>query len=138
MIHGIHHVAIAVPSIDAVLPLWTGALGFGLHAIEQVEDQRVRVAVLLKGTQRIELVEPADPQSPVSTFLSRRGPGLHHICLDVSGLPELLQQLQNSGVRLIDEAPRAGAEGRDIAFVHPHGTGGVLLELSEARKARPH
>ncbi len=133
MINGIHHVAIAVAAIDPLLPLWTGVFGFELHAIEHVADQQVRVAVLLKGTQRIELVEPASPDSPVSAFLAKRGPGLHHVCLDVQGLPLLLAQLEAAGLKLIDKTPRLGAEGRAVAFVHPQGTGGVLIELSEER-----
>lgn len=131
MLTGIHHVAIAVPSLDAVLPLWTGPLGFKLHAVEVVAEQRVRVAVLLLGGQRVELMEPLDEASPITAFLSKRGPGLHHICLEVEGIAAVLAGLSASGMKLIDEAPRPGAEGREVAFVHPKATGGVLIELSE-------
>ena len=88
--------------------------------------------MLKQGAHRIELVEPAADASPVRGFLEKRGPGLHHICLDVDDLGTLLGQLSAAGVRLIDEQPREGAEGRKIAFVHPRATGGVLIELSEA------
>ncbi|MSR74939.1 MAG: methylmalonyl-CoA epimerase [Planctomycetes bacterium] len=138
MINGIHHVAIAVAAIDPLLPLWTGLLGFELKCIEHVADQRVRVAVLMKGTQRIELVEPAATDSPVNSFLAKRGPGLHHVCLDVEGLVPLLASLEAAGMKLIDKAPRPGAEGRSVAFVHPAATGGVLLELSEAQPRVAH
>ncbi len=131
MLTGIHHVAIAVQSLDTVLPLWTDALGFHLHALEVVEDQRVRVAVLLLGSQRVELMEPLDEASPITAFLAKRGPGLHHICLEVEGIAGVLAGLSASGLKLIDAAPRPGAEGRQVAFVHPKSTGGVLIELSE-------
>lgn len=131
MIKGINHVAIAVESVDAALPVYRDLFGFDLHEIEEVEDQQVRVAVLKKGPHRVELVEPSSETSPITKFLAKRGPGLHHICLDVEGLGGLLGQLDGAGVPLIDKAPRPGADGRDIAFVHPKGTGGVLIELSE-------
>lgn len=128
---GIHHLAIAVESLDEALPLWTGALGFTLHSKEEVLDQRVRVAVLMLGGQRVELMEPLDAASPIAGFLAKRGPGLHHICLEVTGIQQTLSELDAQGLRLIDKAPRLGAEGRQVAFVHPKATGGVLLELSE-------
>lgn len=135
MIRGVHHIAIAVRDLEAALPLYKERFGFKLHAVEHVPDQRVRVAVLVNGPHRIELVEPADASSPISGFLERRGPGLHHICLDVEGIDPLLADLAAAGVRLIDAAPRPGAEGRRVAFVHPKSTGGVLIELSEAGEA---
>jgi methylmalonyl-CoA/ethylmalonyl-CoA epimerase len=134
---GVQHIAVAVPSLDAALPVYRDLFGFELHAIEEVEDQRVRVAVLLKGGHRIELVEPASAESPVSKFLEKRGPGLHHVCLDVVNLDAMLAALKDSGVPLIDERGRPGAEGRRVAFVHPKGTGGVLIELSEAGGVQP-
>lgn len=132
MLKGIHHVAVAVDSVDEALPVYRDLLGFELSGIEEVEDQQVRVAVLVKGTHRVELVEPASEDSPVTRFLRKRGPGLHHVCLDVEGLEDVMAGLKGAGVPLIDERPRPGAEGRRVAFVHPRGTGGVLLELSEA------
>ena len=135
MIRGVHHIAIAVPDLEAALPLYKERFGFQLHAIERVPDQRVRVAVLVNGPHRIELVEPADASSPISGFLERRGPGLHHICLDVQGIDPLLADLGAAGIRLIDAAPRPGAEGRRVAFVHPKSTGGVLTEFCQSRDA---
>jgi methylmalonyl-CoA/ethylmalonyl-CoA epimerase len=132
MLKGIHHVAVAVESIEKTLPVYRDLLGFELHEIEEVPSEKVRVAVMIKGNDRVELVEPADADSPITGFLKKRGPGLHHVCLDVEGLAGMLDSLKAAGVPLIHEEPKPGAEGRQIAFVHPKGTGGVLIELSEA------
>ncbi len=131
MLEGVNHVAIAVRSIDDTLPFWRDCLGFDLQAVEVVSDQRVRVAVLVKGGHRIELLEADGNDSPLTRFLQRHGPGLHHLCLEVSDMDGMLAQLHAEGVRLIDEKARSGAEGRRIAFLHPEASGGVLLELSE-------
>lgn len=131
-VKGINHVAVAVPSLDSVLPVYRDLFGFQLHCIEEVPDQKVRVAVLVRGTHHIELVEPAQEDSPISKFLEKRGPGLHHLCFEVQGLSAMLDNLKAAGIPLIDQEPRIGANGRRIAFLHPKGTGGVLIELSEA------
>lgn len=131
MLKGIDHVAIAVDSIDGSLPLWTALLGFDHAHTEDVPSQGVRVALLTRGPFRIELMEALSPDSPVGRFLARKGPGLHHICLDVTGIEGHLASLAAAGVALIDEEPREGAAGRRVAFVHPKAAGGVLLELSE-------
>lgn len=131
MLEGIDHVAIAVHSVDETLPTYTDLLGFECVAIEVVPDQKVRVAVLQKGAHKVELVEPSSPDSPITGFLEKRGPGLHHVCLDVSDLKGTLAKMKAAGARLIDEEPRPGAHGREIAFVHPKATGGVLIELSQ-------
>jgi methylmalonyl-CoA/ethylmalonyl-CoA epimerase len=136
MLHSIDHVAVAVHRLDEALPVWRDLLGFELHGIEEVPDQKVRVAVLRKGGDTVELLEPAAPDSPITGFLARRGPGLHHLCLAVSGLEAVLDRLAAAGVPLIDRDPRPGAEGRQVAFVHPRGAGGVLIELSERPPAR--
>ena len=132
MLKGIHHVAIAVESIEATLPVYVDLMGFELKEIEEVPTEKVRVAILVKGDDRIELVEPAATDSPIAGFLKKRGPGLHHVCLDVTGLAGMLTDMKAAGVPLVHEEPRPGAGGRQIAFVHPKGTGGVLIELSEA------
>jgi methylmalonyl-CoA/ethylmalonyl-CoA epimerase len=131
MLHGINHVAVAVPRLEDAIPVWRDLLGFELHGIEVVPDQKVKVAILRKGDHTVELLEPVSEDSPISGFLGKRGPGLHHICLEVSGIEGTLEKLESAGVRLIDRKPRPGAEGRRVAFVHPKGTGGVLVELSE-------
>ncbi|MOA52332.1 Glyoxalase/Bleomycin resistance protein/Dioxygenase superfamily protein [compost metagenome] len=106
-------------------------LGLELHEIEEVEDQKVRTAVFPVGESRIELLEPTSPDSPVAKFLEKRGEGIHHVALGVQDVAAALARLKAEGARLIDEAPRKGAGGAMIAFVHPKSTGGVLLELCQ-------
>ena len=130
MLKGIDHIAIAVPVLDEAVPLWRDRFGFDLDGYETVESQKVRVAILSKGPHRIELMEPTEPDSPIGRFLEKRGPGIHHLCLDVGGVQVMLDDLKAAGIRLIDETPTKGAHDRDVAFVHPKGAGGVLLELS--------
>jgi len=120
-----------VHSIDEVRPLYEDALGLVGGTPELVPGQRVRVLPLYAAGQRIELVEPAAPDSPVSAFLERRGPGLHHLAWKVESVSEALAELRAAGVRLLDEEPREGAHGTRIAFLHPKATGGVLMELVE-------
>ena len=131
MLKGIDHVAIAVPSVEAALPLWRDRLGFDLEGMEEVASQKVRVAILTKGPHRVELMEPTEEDSPVGRFLARKGPGVHHLCLAVDGVDGMLEDLATAGIQLIDEKASPGAGGRMVGFVHPKGTGGVLLELSE-------
>ncbi len=137
MLHGINHVAIAVQELAPAIATWRDLLGFELHGIEHVPDQRVRVAIMRKGDHCVELLEPASPESPITGFLAKRGPGLHHVCLEVEGIADMLARLKAAGVPLIDQAARPGAEGRMVAFVHPKGTGGVLIELSEREPQKP-
>lgn len=127
----IDHLGIAVRSIEAAMPLYTGMLGLSLHEIEEVPDQKVRTAVFPVGESRIELLEPTSPESPVAKFLEKRGEGIHHVALGVSDVTEALARLKAEGATLIDETPRKGAGGALIAFVHPKSTGGVLLELCQ-------
>jgi methylmalonyl-CoA/ethylmalonyl-CoA epimerase len=131
VVRGLHHVAIAVPSLAEARAAYEGALGLAASAIEHVADQRVNVLVLRAGDQRIELVEPASPDSPISAFLARRGAGIHHLAWQVDDVAAAIAHLRRAGVRMIDEAPRPGAHGTRIAFVHPQSTGGVLMELVE-------
>ena len=131
LVERLHHVAIAVPSIAEARGGLEQALGLRALEVEHVPDQKVNVLVLYGGSQRIELVEPAAPDSPVSRFLERRGGGLHHIAWSVRDLDAALKRLQGLGVRLIDAAARPGSHGKRIAFLHPAATGGVLTELVE-------
>jgi methylmalonyl-CoA/ethylmalonyl-CoA epimerase len=132
----LHHVAIAVRSLESARLLYEAGLGLAAGAPEFVSDQKVNVLVFHAGTSRIELVEPASPDSPISGFLDQRGEGLHHIAWQVDDCERALAHLRERGVRLIDAAPRAGAHGTRIAFLHPKSTGGVLMELVED-PARP-
>ncbi len=131
----ISHVGIAVADLEAGIRLWTAILGAGPTLITDIPDQKVRVAMFAHGPVasggRIELVAPTSPESPISRFLLSRGEGLHHVCVYTRDIEARLRELKGTGVRLIDDTPRLGAEGRRIAFVHPTGTNGVLLELEE-------
>ena len=131
VVRGLHHVAIAVPSLAEARRAYEDALGLSASPIEFVEDQKVNVLVLYAGAQRIELVEPASADSPISGFLAKRGAGIHHLAWRVDDVAAAIAQLRAAGVRMIDEAPRNGAHGTRIAFVHPKSTGGVLVELLE-------
>jgi methylmalonyl-CoA epimerase len=125
------HVGIAVPSLDEPLPHWEYLLGARGSRREAVESQGVEVVFVGSGPGRVELLAPLRPDSPVARFLERRGPGMHHLCYRVPDLPAALAALEAAGYRLIDREPRAGARGHRVAFLHPHGTGGVLVELVE-------
>ena len=125
----INHLGIATKSIDEALKFWSDALGLENVHTEIVEDQKVRVAMLPIGESRVELLEPTSDDSPISKFLEKRGPGIHHIAVEVDDIEASLAQLKAKGMRLIDEIPRVGAEGCLVAFVHPAATNGVLLEL---------
>ncbi len=131
MISGIDHIAIAVPSLEEAIPFYRDHLGLELVATEEVAEQKVRVAMFAVGSSRIELLEPTADDSPISSFLKRRGAGLHHIALATNTLSDDLDKMAGSGLRLIDRQPKTGAEGKQIAFVHPKASGGVLLELSQ-------
>lgn len=127
----IEHIGIAVASLDEALEAYRDCLGLEVSGRETVEEQGVRVAMLPLGESRIELLEPTRPTSPVARFLSKRGPGIHHLALRVVDLDESLRRLKAAGVRLIDETPRPGAGNSRIAFIHPSSMNGVLLELVE-------
>ncbi len=131
VVRGLHHVAIAVASLAEARQAYEGALGLSASPIEYVEDQKVNVLVLYAGAQRIELVEPASADSPISGFLAKRGPGIHHLAWRVDDVAAAITKLASAGVRMIDASPRNGAHGTRIAFVHPKSTGGVLMELVE-------
>lgn len=133
LVRGVHHVAIVVASIAEARRLYEGVLGLTARKPEFVPDQKVNVLVTYAGAQRIELVEPAAPDSPVSKFLATRGGGLHHVAYRVDDLEAALAALKRAGVRLIDETPKQGAHGTRVAFVHPQGAFGVLTELVEDR-----
>jgi LAO/AO transport system kinase len=125
----INHLGVATKGIDDALSFWVDALGLENVHTEIVEEQKVRVAMLPLGESRIELLEPTSDDSPISKFLEKRGGGIHHIAVEVGDIAATLAKLKAKGVRLIDEAPRIGAEGCLVAFVHPSSANGVLLEL---------
>jgi methylmalonyl-CoA epimerase len=125
------HVAIAVPSLAAALPLYEALTGTKGSPRESVAAQGVDVIFLGTDAPRLELIEPAQADNAVARFLEKRGPGLHHIAYRVADLPATLARLERAGLQLIDREPRPGAHGRRIAFIHPKSTGGVLIELVE-------
>ena len=134
----IQHIGVAVSSIDEALQFWRTGLGLELKEIEVVEDQGVRVAMLPIGESRIELLEAIGEETPVGKFIARRGAGMHHLCVEVDDLSAKLLELKAAGIRLIDEEPRVGAGGALVAFIHPAGTGGVLLELTQKGSGAHH
>jgi methylmalonyl-CoA epimerase len=126
---GIHHVGVAVPDLDEAVATWERLFGAEVVSRETVSDQGVATALLELGSGRVELLAPLGDDTPVGKFLDRRGPGMHHLAIEVDDVAVELQRLAAEGAELIDEQPRPGVEGRPIAFVHPHATGGVLAEL---------
>jgi methylmalonyl-CoA/ethylmalonyl-CoA epimerase len=131
----IDHIGIAVRSIVESRPFYEQALGARFEGIEEVAAQQVRVAFFQVGEVRLELLEATSESSPVARLIARRGEGLHHIAYEVEDLAGRLARLAEQGVRLIDEQPRPGAHGTEIAFLHPQSTGGVLTELCQPKKA---
>ena len=125
----IDHIGIATRGIKDAMTFYRDALGLDSAEIEEVAEQKVRVAMLPLGESRIELLEATSADSPISGFLEKRGPGIHHIAVQVDDIRAALANLREKGARLIDEEPRHGAGGCLVAFVHPSSTGGVLLEL---------
>ena len=129
----IDHIGIATQRLEDGLAIWRDALGLTVQETEEVAEQRVRVAMLPIGDTRVELLEPTTPDSAVGKFLAKRGPGIHHIAVEVEDINASLAELKSKGARLIDEKPRIGAGGCLVAFVHPTSTHGVLLELVQHR-----
>ncbi len=130
MIKKIDHVGIAVKSLDEAIKTYK-ALGFEVAEIEEVAEQKVRVAMLPAGESRIELLEATSPDSAIAKFVEKRGEGIHHIAINVENIEEALKKAKEAGLKLIDEEPRIGAGGKKVAFVHPKSTHGVLLEFVE-------
>jgi methylmalonyl-CoA epimerase len=126
---GIHHVGIAVDDLDAGIARWTSLFGATLEHRERVEDQGVEAASLRVGGSRIELLAPLGGETPVGKFLEKRGPGVHHVAFETDDVAGELARLKAEGVELVDEAPRRGMFGLEVAFVHPEATGGVLAEF---------
>lgn len=132
----LNHIGIAVRSIDEQRAYYEDELGAEFEGVEEVPDQKVRVGFFRLSNVRLELLEPTDPASTVQTFLDRRGEGLHHLAFTVDDIQTRIAELKASGLRMIDNDPRAGAHQMQIAFVHPKSTFGVLTELCEPAGAR--
>lgn len=127
----VDHIGIAVKSIDAVKDYYIHTLGLELQAIEEVESQRVRVAFLHAGNVKIELLEPLHDDSPVGKFIAKRGEGVHHIAFGVSDIRTRMKELREKGVQLLQDEPKPGAGGAEVAFLHPKSSFGVLYELCD-------
>ena len=127
----IEHIGIAVESIETARKFYEEVLGLTCYAVEEVADQKVKTAFFKVGQTKIELLESTDPEGPIGKFIEKKGEGIHHLAFAVDGINDKLQQAEEMGVRLIDKTSRKGAEGLDIAFLHPKSTFGVLTELCE-------
>jgi methylmalonyl-CoA/ethylmalonyl-CoA epimerase len=127
----IEHIGIAVKSIEEQLPYYEGVLGLKCYNIETVEDQKVKTAFFRVGETKIELLEPTSDESTIAKFIEKKGEGIHHIAFATNNVNEALKEIEAKGIRLIDSESRPGAEGLNIAFLHPKSTGGVLTELCE-------
>ena len=128
----INHVAVVVNDLDQSLSFWRDALGMEMHELRDVPAEQSQVAFLPLAGSEVELVKPTTGDSGIAKYLAKRGPGMHHLCLEVDDVAAMLAQLKAKDVRLINEEPRVAADGRKYAFVHPESTGGVLVELYEA------
>lgn len=125
----IEHLGIAVKSIEAAIPYYENVLGLKCYAIEEVPSQKVKTAFFMIGDTKIELLEATSEDSPIAKFIEKKGEGVHHIAFATNDLPNALSKAEEKGIQLIDKAPRQGAEGLEIAFLHPKSTQGVLTEL---------
>ncbi|MCM3766459.1 methylmalonyl-CoA epimerase [Neobacillus niacini] len=133
MIKKVDHIGIAVKSLEDSLPFYTEVLKLPLLAIEEVQSQQVKVAFLQAGETKLELLEPMSADSTIAKFIEKRGEGIHHVALGVESIEERIADMREQGIRMIDEAPRPGAGGADIAFMHPKSAHGVLVELCEKK-----
>ena len=128
----INHVAVVVDDMEKALSFWRDALGMELHELRDVPAEKSQVAFLPLPGSEVELVQPTTDDSGIAKYLAKHGPGMHHICFEVDDIEGALRQLKARGVRLINEMPVPGAGGKQIAFIHPESTSGVLVELYQA------
>ena len=130
----IEHIGIAVKDLQEAIPFYEKTFGLKCYAVEEVKEQKVKTAFFKVGQTKIELLESTESDGPIGKFIEKKGPGVHHIAFAVNGLQERLNELEQKDVQLIDKSPRKGAEGLNIAFLHPKSTFGVLTELCEQPK----
>ena len=128
------HIGIAVANMDEAIGYYENVLGLKCYKIEEVTDQKVKTAFFQVGQTKIELLESTSPEGPIAKFIEKKGPGIHHIAFATEGLQTALDDAESKGISLIDKQPRKGAEGLNIAFLHPKSTLGVLTELCEHPK----
>lgn len=132
----INHIGLATEQMEHALAVFSDGLGLPVSGYDEVDSDSVRVAFLPIGESRLEMLEPTGEEGPLQKFLANRGPGIHHICMEVEGLPEILSRLKAQGIELIDQEPRPGAHDSLVAFVHPKSANGVLIELVESSSLR--
>ncbi|KQC14839.1 MAG: methylmalonyl-CoA epimerase [Desulfuromonas sp. SDB] len=131
MIQKINHLGIAVNNLDEQIPFYRDILKFEFLGIEEVSDQKVRVAIFQIGEVKIELLEPTAPDSPIAKYLDKKGPGIHHIAYQTDNIQHQIDQLTNQNINMIDQQPRTGAHQTKIAFIHPKSSGKILIELCQ-------
>ncbi|MGC9367453.1 MAG: methylmalonyl-CoA epimerase [bacterium] len=131
MIQKINHLGIAVNNLDEQIPFYRDILKFNFLGIEEVSDQKVRVAIFQIGEVKIELLEPTDPDSPIAKYLDKKGAGIHHIAYQTDNIQHQIDELTNQNINMIDQQPRTGAHQTKIAFIHPKSSGKILIELCQ-------
>jgi methylmalonyl-CoA/ethylmalonyl-CoA epimerase len=134
MLTKINHIGIAVKSLEENLPFYRDNLGMAFAGIEEVAEQKVRVAMLQIGESKIELLEPTSEDSPIAKFLEKNGTGVHHLAYEVDDVEAAIAKMLADGARMVDQVPRNGAHGTRIAFVHPKSSNGILTELCQCGK----
>lgn len=127
----IEHIGIAVKNLEESIKYYEEVLGLKCYAVEEVAEQKVKTAFFKIGDAKLELLESTDPEGPIGKFIEKKGEGIHHLAFATQNIEGALGELEGNGIRLIDKTPRSGAEGLDIAFLHPKSTGGVLTEICE-------
>jgi methylmalonyl-CoA/ethylmalonyl-CoA epimerase len=127
----IEHIGIAVADLKTAIEMYENVFGLKCYSIEEVPEQKVRTAFFMVGQTKIELLESTDPEGPIGKFISKKGEGIHHIAFAVKNIEDQLRHAEEKGIQLIDKSSRKGAEGLDIAFLHPKSTSGVLIEICE-------
>jgi len=136
MLKKIHHIAVAVDNLDEAAKFYQDGLGLDLTGIEVVSAQKTKVGFFKIGGSNIELVQPAEPDSPLDKFLKTKGQGMHHLCFEVDDIEAEIKNLLENGATMIDQKPRPGAHNSRVAFIHPKSTSGVLIELVELSKEK--
>jgi methylmalonyl-CoA/ethylmalonyl-CoA epimerase len=129
----IEHIGIAVKNLEESIKYYENILGLKCYNIEEVKDQKVKTAFFMVGQTKLELLESTDPEGAIGKFIEKKGEGIHHLAFAVNGIENALAEMESKNVQLIDKAPRKGAEGLDIAFLHPKSTAGILTELCEKK-----
>ncbi|HJV17688.1 MAG TPA: methylmalonyl-CoA epimerase [Bacillales bacterium] len=133
MIKKVDHIGIAVHSLKETLPFYTEVLKLSLLGVEKVESEQVKVAFLQVGETMLELLEPTSVDSPIAKYIEKQGEGIHHVALGVESIEERMNEIKTKGIRMIQDEPKLGAHGKEVAFIHPKSTFGVLYELCEKK-----